>query len=137
MDGAIKSVGHCILHVRDIRRAVAFWRDVIGLEHMFVSDGYNAFRLGDARLALMPYPHTPRAEMTSSEIPCPAHALEGPHANFDLTAEDLEACRDRLVRAGIDCTPIVPLEHAHSYFKFDGPEGLVMTVWHAHHYEQA
>ncbi|MBL9177199.1 MAG: VOC family protein [Verrucomicrobiaceae bacterium] len=41
-----------MLMAADMRRAVAFYRDVIGLEEVFVSDFWTELRHGDAIIAL-------------------------------------------------------------------------------------
>ena len=45
---------HVIKFVTDMNRAVAFYRDVLGLELKFQSPGWSEFATGDTALALHP-----------------------------------------------------------------------------------
>ena len=131
--GRIVDIGHAIIHTRDMARSVAFYRDILGLRQILAGDTFNEFRVGTVDLCIMYHPVAPREHMTGSERPCPAYESHGPHVNFDFTTDDIEACRARLIAAGVACGPIVELEGAHPYFTFADPDGTVLTVWTQHH----
>lgn len=48
----ITSIGQLAVNVRDVPRAVAFYRDILGLELLFEAAGMAFFRCGDVRLML-------------------------------------------------------------------------------------
>lgn len=53
MTGPIRSIGQVAIPVRDVPRAVAFYRDVLGLPFLFEAPPQLAFlRCGDVRLML-------------------------------------------------------------------------------------
>ena len=47
------TLDYVILYVRDVERAVEFYRDVIGLRHRFTRDGYAEFGTGRAKFGLL------------------------------------------------------------------------------------
>jgi catechol 2,3-dioxygenase-like lactoylglutathione lyase family enzyme len=80
-----------VLYVRDMQRAVNFYRDVLGLELAFESEGWTTFRTGACTLALHA---TTRREPGAGE----------PDPTF-LVA-DAYAERSRLAAAGVEVTQI-------------------------------
>jgi methylmalonyl-CoA/ethylmalonyl-CoA epimerase len=51
---AISSIGQIALTVKDLPRAVAFYRDTLGLPFLFEAANMAFFRCGDVRLMLSP-----------------------------------------------------------------------------------
>ncbi|EPD49435.1 hypothetical protein HMPREF1210_03334 [Paenisporosarcina sp. HGH0030] len=49
---SIESIGQIAVNVKDVSRAVAFYRDVIGLPLLFETDGLAFFQCGETRLLL-------------------------------------------------------------------------------------
>ena len=49
---AVESIGQIAVNVKDVPRAVAFYRDVIGLPLLFESNGLAFFQCGETRLLL-------------------------------------------------------------------------------------
>ena len=47
-----QTIGHAMVFVVDMKRSIAFYRDILGLEPLFESDAWTEFRTGDATLAL-------------------------------------------------------------------------------------
>jgi lactoylglutathione lyase len=47
------TVDYVIRYVDDLERGVAFYRDLLGLEHRFTDHGYAEFAAGPTKLALM------------------------------------------------------------------------------------
>jgi catechol 2,3-dioxygenase-like lactoylglutathione lyase family enzyme len=74
-----------VVYTRDMERAIAFYRDVLGLEPDFESPHWTTFRTGVCTFAL--------------------HAgSEAPDPTFEVA--DAAAERDRLIAAGIEVTEI-------------------------------
>jgi methylmalonyl-CoA/ethylmalonyl-CoA epimerase len=49
----ISHIGQVAVHVRDVERATAFYRDVLGLRHLFSAPpGLSFFRCGEVRIML-------------------------------------------------------------------------------------
>ena len=49
----LRQIGQIAVHVKDVDRATAFYRDVLGLKHLFSAPpGLSFFRCGDVRLML-------------------------------------------------------------------------------------
>jgi predicted enzyme related to lactoylglutathione lyase len=80
-----------VLYVRDMQRAVDFYRDALGLELAFESEHWTTFRTGDCTLALHA---TDRREPGTGE----------PDPTF--LVPDADAERARLATAGVDVTEI-------------------------------
>jgi predicted enzyme related to lactoylglutathione lyase len=74
-----------VVYTRDMARATAFYRDVVGLEPDFESEHWTTFRTGACTLALH----------AGSEAPDPA---------FEVA--DASAERERLMAAGVEVTEI-------------------------------
>ena len=49
---SIESIGQIAVNVKDVPRAVAFYRDVIGLPLLFETNGLAFFQCGETRLLL-------------------------------------------------------------------------------------
>jgi predicted enzyme related to lactoylglutathione lyase len=74
-----------VVYTRDMERATAFYRDVLGLEPDFESEHWTTFRTGACTLAL--------------------HAgSQAPDPTFQVADADAE--RDRLAAAGVEVTEI-------------------------------
>ena len=74
-----------VVYTRDMARASAFYRDVLGLEPDFESEHWTTFRTGSCTFAL--------------------HAgTEAPDPTFKVA--DAEAERERLVAAGVEATEV-------------------------------
>jgi catechol 2,3-dioxygenase-like lactoylglutathione lyase family enzyme len=74
-----------VVYTRDMERATAFYRDVLGLEPDFESEHWRTFRTGACTFALH----------AGSEAPAPT---------FEVA--DAPAQRERLAAAGVDVTEI-------------------------------
>lgn len=85
-DPGIIGLGQVSLFVRDAARAESFYRDVVGLDHLYTFGQLVFFALGDTRLYL--------------------HAVGDaewvPGSLLYLMVDDLEAERDRLIADGVD-----------------------------------
>ena len=80
-----------IVYVRDMERAIAFYRDTLGLELEFESPNWSSFRTGACTFAL---------HATERREP----GLGEPDPTFSVTDPDAE--RERLAGAGVDVSEI-------------------------------
>lgn len=80
-----------VLYVRDMERAIRFYRDTLGLELAFESEGWTTFGTGACTLAL----HTTDERSPGSGEPDPTFLIA------DVVAE-----RARLAGAGVEVTEI-------------------------------
>jgi predicted enzyme related to lactoylglutathione lyase len=63
----IRRIGQIAVPVRDVARAAAFYRDVLGLRHLFDASGMSFFQCGEVRLMLA-VPETGEQDRPSSII---------------------------------------------------------------------
>jgi methylmalonyl-CoA/ethylmalonyl-CoA epimerase len=83
-------IGQIAIHVADVERATTFYRDVLGLEHLFSAPpGLSFFRCGEVRLML--------ARPEGSERVPPASILY-------YAVEDVEAAHRALAAKGAEVT---------------------------------
>lgn len=118
---SIRGVNHLALVCADMARTVDFYTGVLGFplvktvelpggrgQHFFFDIG------GGSTLAFFWFPDAPasvpglthQGRVTDPAGPVSAVASMN-HVAFDVAPEQIEALRDRLVAAGIECTPIV------------------------------
>ena len=108
---AIK-LGYAIRFVADMDRAVAFYRDTIGLQLKFSSPGWSEFATGATTLALHP---------GSAENP-PGTTHLGLHA------DDITAVHGRLRAAGVRFTRNPTPEHGITLAEFVDSEGARVSL---------
>jgi lactoylglutathione lyase len=89
----VRRLGYVILYVSNLAASVAFYRDVVGLEHRFTDAGYAEFATGHTRFAL--YERRRAAWLTGRE-PAP-----GPAGEVVFVVEDVDAQALRLCQLGI------------------------------------
>lgn len=102
------------IQVTDLERATAFYRDVLGLQYLFVANGMVFFAVGDARLMI--------------ERGKPAHSTT---LYFDDS--DLERSRVRLEASGVKFAgPIETVQRTKSYelklLEFSDPDGNPLAL---------
>jgi catechol 2,3-dioxygenase-like lactoylglutathione lyase family enzyme len=102
-----------VLYVREMERAIRFYRDTLGLELDFQSDGWTTFRTGGCTLALHA---TERREPGSGE----------PDPTF-LVA-DAAAERARLGGAGVEVTEIREPVAGVTVFDARDPDGNRFSI---------
>lgn len=101
----VRAVDHFVLRVSDLDRALAFYRDLLGLPVEGVeafANGAKPFvslRIGEALLDLVPDPSYD-----------PAAASQGGFVHFCLTLDDLDATIGRLRAAGVTFLDEEPVE---------------------------
>jgi len=62
---SVKSIGQIAVNVKDVARAVTFYRDVVGLPLLFETNGLAFFQCGETRL-LLSLPEKPEFDHPSS-----------------------------------------------------------------------
>jgi catechol 2,3-dioxygenase-like lactoylglutathione lyase family enzyme len=128
---ALQGILETSLYVSDLNRAIAFYRDMLGLRLMaqFERERGVAMQAGPGVLLLF------RAEETLKGGEFPSHGARGPgHVAFDVEPEQLPAWRKRLAECG------VPIEKELSFgsnlpsIYFRDPDGnslelAVAAIW--------
>ncbi|HYE78398.1 MAG TPA: VOC family protein [bacterium] len=109
-------------NVQDMDRAVAFYRDVLGMAVEDSSEWWSSLRCGGQRIGLhgtggQPVPAVPRDS-------------HGAHAGGTLTlgTDDIEAAVARLRAAGVPLLGDVMREEWGSIAVFEDPDGNVLKV---------
>jgi catechol 2,3-dioxygenase-like lactoylglutathione lyase family enzyme len=118
---SLRGINHLALVCSDMQRTVDFYTGVLGLpliktvelpgdsgQHFFFDMGAGG------SLAFFWFPNAPegvpgvthQGGLMDPAGPVSAHASMN-HVAFDVAPEDIEAVRDRLGAAGVECTPIV------------------------------
>jgi catechol 2,3-dioxygenase-like lactoylglutathione lyase family enzyme len=119
------------LYVTDLRRAVAFYRDVLGLRLVeeFEADRGAAFFVGPDVLLLF------RAEVTRRGGILPQHGASGPgHVAFRVKPSELGAWRERLTQQGVKIELEFSFEGQPPSIYFRDPDGnslelAVASIW--------
>ena len=114
-------LGYLILYVSDLDASVAFYRDVLRLEHRFTDAGYAEFVTGEARFAL--YEQRRAAWLTGHE-PRP-----GPAGEAVFMVDDVDAEARRLAELGV---PVLsgPADRpwGHRTLHLADPDGFVVEL---------
>lgn len=122
---SLKYILESALYIEDVARAVAFYRDVLGLALLgeFEPTRGAALAVGDTVLLLF------RAEETLKGDRLPAHGAQGSgHVAFCVDARDLEAWKKHLNLCG------VRIEQEHSFrdsppsLYFRDPDGNLLEL---------
>ncbi len=111
----MKTLGEVIVYVRDMDGALAFYRDVVGLEPDYVSQHWTTFRTGECTFCLHA---TARREPGVGE----------PDPTFMV--DDLDAEHTRLNAAGIAVTEIREPVPGTRVFDAKDPEGNRFSFEH-------
>lgn len=112
-EGKIVAVGHVVLPTKDVPRLVTFYRKVMGLKHVIKGDYFNAFEVGDVHFCIFPGEHGT--------------------ATFDLTSDDVDVLRDRLVKNSVTCTECQDDERSgHRFFVMTDPDGHQIRINSSH-----
>jgi methylmalonyl-CoA/ethylmalonyl-CoA epimerase len=86
MPTSLASIGQISIRVHDVERAVAFYRDALGLEFLFAAGPLAFLMCGDTRLML--------AKPESDEFDHPSSTLY-------FRVDDIHAARTELVERGV------------------------------------
>ena len=114
-------INYAIVFVSDMKRAVSFYRDVIGLPLKFESPGWTEFATDGATLAL--------------------HASEGPNSEKDdpqklsagrcrpgLSVQNLDEFHNRMVERNVPCLQEPKEIFGARVAQYLDPDGLVISV---------
>lgn len=112
-------LGHVIVYVSDLAASVAFYRDVVGLEHRFTDAGYAEFATGATRFALY---EVRRAQWLTGRAVVP-----GAGAEVVLLVPDVDAVATRLRERGVPLSAgPVDRPWGHRTLHVGDPDGFVV-----------
>lgn len=128
---ALQGVLETSLYVSDLKRAVSFYQDVLGLRLVveFERGRGVAMRVGPSVLLLF------RAEETLKGGEFPSHGARGPgHVAFDVEPEELPAWRKRLAECGVPIEKELAFGSNSPSVYFRDPDGnslelAVAAIW--------
>jgi lactoylglutathione lyase len=113
-------VNYAIVFVSDMKRSVAFYRDVIGLRLKFDSPEWSEFATDGATLALhraeKPAPPEPEAELPAG------------HCRPGLSVPDLDAFHARMTEHNVVCTQQPKDLFGARIAQYLDPDGLAISV---------
>lgn len=119
----MRTIDYVIRYVEDLERAVAFYRDVLGLEHRFTDEAYAEFSVGPTKLALYPRDRLP--DLLGGEVP----AGGSPDGEVLFLVDDVDAEAERLRAAGARIlTGPVDRPWGHRTVHLLDPDGLVVEL---------
>lgn len=117
-------VTYAIVHVSDMQRSVAFYRDVLGLPLRFESPGWTEFATEGATLALH-----------GGEGPGGAATLHSPAGRCrpGLSVPDLDTFHRRMLELKVPCLQAPMDLFGDRVAQYADPDGLVIAVSEARH----
>jgi lactoylglutathione lyase len=117
-------VNYAIVFVSDMKRSVAFYRDIIGLPLTFDSPEWSEFATDGATLALH------RAEKADAEKTDGTGAVEPPAGQCrpGLSVPDLDAFHARMVEHDVICTQQPKDLFGARMGQYLDPDGLAISV---------
>jgi len=113
-------VNYAIVFVSDMKRSVAFYRDVIGLPLKFDSPEWSEFATEGATFALHRSEHPP---IVQEEAELPAGRCRP-----GLTVRDLEVFHLRMVEHNVTCTQQPEDLFGAKMAQYLDPDGLAISV---------
>ena len=114
-------VNYAIVFVSDMKRAVSFYRDVIGLPLKFESPGWTEFATDGATLAL----HS--SEGPKPESDNPQRLLAG-RCRPGLSVQNLDEFHKRMVERNVPCVQEPTETFGVRIAQYVDPDGLVISV---------
>ncbi|WP_276300218.1 VOC family protein [Halorussus lipolyticus] len=133
-------LGHVHLKVRDVDRAVEFYRDVLGLDvtervgnYVFLTFGSEARSAsdeasGEGRPASSDHHHDLALQGVGGDAPEPGPGVGLYHAAFEVESpEDLRATYRRLRERGVEVSAVD--HHISKALYFDDPDGNGLEVY--------
>jgi lactoylglutathione lyase len=113
-------IKYAMIFVSDMEKAVAFYRDTVGIPLRFQSPGWSEFTTEGATLALH------RAEK-SSTAEIPAHGGAGScHPGFGVSS--LDEFHQRMIAQGVRCIQEPKSVFGAKVAQYAAPDGLVFSV---------
>jgi lactoylglutathione lyase len=113
-------VSHAIVFVSDMKRSVAFYRDVIGLPLKFDSPEWSEFATEGATIALHRSEHPPAPQEDS--------ALPAGRCRPGLSVRDLDSFHLRMVEHQVICTQQPKDLFGAKIAQYLDPDGLPISV---------
>jgi len=114
-------VSYAIIFVSDMTRAVAFYRDMLGLPLRFESAGWTEFATEGATLALH------KSEGPNSVKDDPQEVRAG-RCRPGLSAPDLDAFHKRMIENNVPCIQEPKETFGVRIAQYVDPDGLVISV---------
>ena len=111
-------VNYAIVFVSDMKRAVSFYRDVVGLPLRFESPGWTEFATDGATLAL----HAHKAAGPDDDDLPPGRCRPG------LSVPDLDAFHRRMVVGNVKCLQEPKVVFGARVALYVDPDGLPISV---------
>lgn len=119
----VRTVDYVILYVDDLDAGVAFYRDVLGLEHRLTRSGYAEFATGPTRFGL--YEHARLPELIGRT----ASGAAQPQGEVLFLVDDVDAEAARLREAGVEVlSGPVDRPWGHRTLHLLDPEGHVVEL---------
>ncbi len=115
-------VNYAIVYVSDMARAVAFYRDVLGLPLKFESPGWTEFATEGATLAL--HADTAVGKDDSSEV-------QAGSCRTGFSVPDLAEFHRRMLERQVRCLQEPTLVFGTPVAQYADPDGLVLSVGEA------
>jgi len=114
-------VNYAIVFVSEMKRAVSFYRDVLGLPVRFESPGWTEFATDGATLALHP------SEETNSEQSDPQHIPAG-RCRPGLSVPNLDEFHKRMIERRVRCIQEPTEIFGARVAQYLDPDGLPISV---------
>lgn len=124
-------VSYAIVFVSDMKRSVAFYRDVIGLPLKFDSPEWSEFATEGATFALHRADGSAPAEAGPSQQTAPGDLRVSAHAGTSrpgLTVRDLDAFHTRMIEHHVVCTQQPKDLFGAKMAQYLDPDGLAISV---------
>jgi lactoylglutathione lyase len=122
--GSFMRLSYVIVMVSDMKRSVAFYRDVVGLPLRFESPGWSEFATDGATLAL-------HAEGGSMSAATPRGAIPS-RCRPGLTVPNLDQFHSRMVELGVACLQAPKDVFGARIAQYADPDGLPFSVSEAY-----
>jgi lactoylglutathione lyase len=123
-------VNYAIVFVSDMKRSVAFYRDVVGLPLKFDSPEWSEFATEGATLAL--HKAGTVTDQATARPSGDAAAIEPDHAagtcRPGLSVRDLDAFHSRMLEHGVICTQQPKDLFGSKIAQYLDPDGLAVSV---------
>ncbi len=117
------------LYVADMPRAVAFFKDVMGLEPMLSGDRLTGFDAGRQGVLLLFLTGASVADMPVDDGVIPGHDGSGPvHMAFAIEADEYEPWRQHLAGQGVALRGEVVWPKGGRSLYFDDPDGHLIEL---------
>lgn len=113
-------LNYAIVFVSDMKRSLAFYRDVVGLPLRFESPEWTEFATEGATLAL----HAAKGlrEQTTAEVNAAGNCRPG------LSVPDLDAFHNRMVANNVPCIQEPKMTFGVRIAQYLDPDGLAISV---------